>query len=233
MCTLTYIPIPGLGKIVTANRDESPLRNARKLAKHTSAQDEVFFIAKEPLKGGTNIAISPKNRISVLLNGAFEAHKMGGSYSKSRGLLLLETLNFSDVFEFARESSLIGVEPFTLVDFQKSIREIRWDGNSVHERIYSVDQPHIWASAQLYSKENREKRRTWFSNLLDSNPDQDGILNFHFRGGDGDLENDLVMNRNGLVQTVSITQLVEKEDQSIIKHFDLVESTEQTIGNPY
>ena len=232
MCTLTYIPIPGLGKIVTANRDESPLRNARKLSKHISSRNEAFFIAKEPLKGGTNIAISPENRISVLLNGAFEAHKMGGIYSKSRGLLLLETLNFSDVFEFAMKTSLIGVEPFTLIDFQKSIREVRWDGNSVHERIYSVNQPHIWASAQLYSKENRLKRRTWFSDLLESNPDQDSILNFHFRGGDGDPENDLVMNRKDLVQTVSITQIVEMEDQSMIKHFDLVENTEQTIRNP-
>jgi len=232
MCTLTYIPIPGKGKIVTANRDESPFRNASSLSKHLSSSGDEYYIAKEPLKGGTNVAISPQNRMSVLLNGAFEAHKMGESYRKSRGILLLESLNYANVFEFVAKNTFKGIEPFTLIEFQENIREIRWDGNKVHKETYDQSQPQIWASAQLYSIEIRKKRQTWFENLLHQNPQGEEVLEFHFNGGDGDPENDLVMNRNGLVQTVSITQLLDYQDQIEIKHYDLVENTKEVLAFP-
>ena len=229
MCTLTYIPASGSGKIITANRDESPLRNANKLSKYSALSGEEYYIAREPLKGGTNVAISPGNRMSVLLNGAFEPHKMGATYAKSRGILLLESLNFSNLFDFSAEYSLTGIEPFTLLEFQEDIRELRWDGLEVYKKTHDPAKPKIWASAQLYSKEVLEKRNIWFESLVNQHPQSEDVLEFHFKGGEGDPENDLVMNRNGLVQTVSITQLIESSVQSEIKHFDLIENSEQLL----
>lgn len=229
MCTLTYIPIESGGKIITANRDESPLRSAHQLSKYRSNGNNTYYIAKEPRKGGTNIAIAVDGRVSVLLNGAFKPHKMGGDYVKSRGILLLESLDYENVFAFAENSFLNGIEPFTLVDFQDVIREIRWDGKKVYKKSFKIGEPLIWASAQLYSEDVREKRKKWFSELLSNEPNQDDVLEFHFHGGDGDPANDLVMNRSGLVQTVSITQLVKSGDDGLIQHFDLVGSTDQSI----
>lgn len=229
MCTLTYIPTSENGKIITANRDESPLRNANKLSEYHTSQGEKYFIAKEPLKGGTNVAISPGKRMSVLLNGAFEPHKMGGNYVKSRGILLLESLEFSDIFHYAQQESLSGIEPFTLVEFQDAVREIRWDGENLHKKVVDSNQPQIWASAQLYSKRVIRKREDWFERFIEKSPGEKEALDFHFHEGDGDPENDLVMNRNGLVRTVSITQLAETRGNWSVRHFDLVENTEQRL----
>jgi hypothetical protein len=229
MCTLTYIPTSGKGKIITANRDESPLRNAHKLSDYYTSQGEKYLIAKEPFKGGTNVAISPDKRMSVLLNGAFAPHKMGGNYVKSRGIMLLESLEYGDIFHFAQEESLQGIEPFTLVEFQEAVREIRWDGQNIYEKTVDANQPQIWASAQLYSSEVIRKRQEWFENLISKNPNQEDVLDFHFHEGEGDPENDLVMNRSGLVRTVSITQLAVADGNWSVRHFDLVQNTEQTL----
>lgn len=230
MCTLTYIKEYGGGRIITANRDESPLRNASRLSEYQNAKGEKFFIAKEPLKGGTNVAISTGKRMSVLLNGAFEQHEMGGKYVKSRGILLLESLEYENLFEFAEQNSLSGIEPFTLVEFQNLIREVRWDGTKLFKKNVNPNKAQIWASAQLYSREVIRKRELWFKDLLAKNPDKDDILEFHFKGGDGDTENDLVMNRSNLVRTVSITQLADIGGKGSLRHFDLVGKKKQVIG---
>ncbi|NEN23301.1 hypothetical protein G3O08_07295 [Cryomorpha ignava] len=223
MCTLTYVPLKN-EKIITANRDESPSRNASLLSPYFSAGGQAFYIAEEPLRGGTNIALGQNGRHSVLLNGAFEPHNMHQTYGMSRGIVLLKSLDCKNAFEFADQFQFKkeNIQPFTLIDFSDSIRELRWDGETIFKKEFSLDEPHIWASAQLYSPEVLENRLKWFRNLLDKeNITAKEILDFHFQGGNGDPENDLVMNR-GKVCTVSITQVSEKEDQKAIVHFDLV-----------
>ncbi len=92
MCTLTYVPLKN-EKIITANRDESPSRNASLLSPYFSAGGQAFYIAEEPLRGGTNIALGQNGRHSVLLNGAFEPHNMHQTYGMSRGIVLLKSLD--------------------------------------------------------------------------------------------------------------------------------------------
>ena len=230
MCTLTYLPNTKNGRVITANRDESPSRKASVLSEYRNSNGIKYFIAKEPLRGGTNVAISPGKRMSVLLNGAFEPHRMGGEYLKSRGILLLESLEFQDSFHLADNTPFTGIEPFTLIDFQENVKEIRWDGKKLHQKTIRQDIPHIWASAQLYSKDTLRKRELWFSELLQKSPDGEDVLKFHFEGGDGDPENDLVMNRDNLVRTVSITQMRERLGKGSIHHYDLLENQEQHIS---
>ena len=228
MCTLTYIPVKN-GKIITTNRDENPSRNASILSPYFSANGQAFFIAEEPLRGGTNIALGQTGRHSVLLNGAFKPHDMYKSYGMSRGLVLLKSLDFKNAFEFADqfEFKQENIQPFTLIDFSDSIRELRWDGDTIFKKEYSLNEPHIWASAQLYSLEAQENRQKWFGNLIDKgNITPKEILDFHIHGGNGDSENDLVMNRGDKVCTVSITQISESEGQKVIKHFDLISDTQ-------
>ena len=228
MCTLTYIPVKN-GKIITANRDESPSRNASILSPYFSGNGQKFFIAEEPLRGGTNIALGKSGRHSVLLNGAFKPHNMYKSYGMSRGIVLLKSLDYKNAFEFADqfEFKKENIQPFTLIDFSDSICELRWDGDNVFKKEYSLNEPHIWASAQLYSPEAQENRKKWFGILIDKgNITPKEILDFHLHGGNGDSENDLVMNRLDKVCTVSITQISELEDQKAITHFDLINDTQ-------
>ncbi len=166
MCTLTYVPQPS-GPIITANRDESPLRNASTLLEYTAKTDEKFLIAKEPIHGGTNFAGSTTGeKVAVLLNGAFRRHEMGGKYRLSRGLVVLESLEWNNLFEFSRHFDFEGVEPFTLFHFDNRPREIRWDGRDIYRREYAVDIPLIVASAQLYLPLDQVKRHNWFREVL-------------------------------------------------------------------
>lgn len=227
MCTLTYVPLNS-GRVITSNRDESPLRNASVLSLYISKNQEEYFIAEEPLRGGTNTAIGENNRNTILLNGAFKPHDMAKKYGMSRGIVLLKSLDFQNAFAYADEFLFENIQPFTLVDFQDTaIREIRWDGVMLHKATFSVDEPHIWASAQMYLDKAQQDRRAWFEDLLKiENLDADKILDFHFNGGNGDLENDMVMKRGNMVQTVSISQVSELGNKKEIKHYDLVSDSE-------
>ncbi|MCH2213901.1 MAG: hypothetical protein MK086_01905 [Flavobacteriales bacterium] len=220
MCTVTYVPSQ-MGSIITANRDEAPIRNAEGLVPHFNASEEKFLIAKEPLHGGTNLAAGV-NLVAVLINGAFVAHERKMSYRKSRGIVLLESLNFDSLTSFQKED-LYGVEPFTLLHFGSSIEELRWDEYQIHYREINVNEPFIVASAKLYTPQVLAKRQNWFKEVINnSNATSEDLLNFHLRGGDGDPENDMVMNRNDLVRTVSVSQIDAGCAEKKIKHFDLL-----------
>lgn len=227
MCTLTYVPLKS-GRVITSSRDESPLRNASLLSPYISKTQEEYFIAEEPLRGGTNTAIGKDSRNTILLNGAFKPHDMTKTYGMSRGIVLLKSLDFQNAFVYADDFLFEKIQPFTLVDFQDTaIREIRWDGEKLYRATYPVDEPHIWASAQMYLDKAQQDRKDWFKQLLKlENLDADKILDFHFNGGNGDLENDMVMNRMNLVQTVSITQVSELGNKKDILHCDLVGDSE-------
>ena len=55
------------------------------------------------------------------------------------------------------------------------------------------------------------------------NPTQEDILNFHQFSGEGDKNNDLQMERDGLYSTVSITGILLTSDRGSMKYFDLKE----------
>lgn len=225
MCTLSFIPIKK-GTVITTNRDESPKRNSHNLSGYLSALDEKYLIAQEPLRGGTNIAIGERSRTAVLLNGAFGRHDMNKTVGLSRGIVVLKSLNLKDLFAFADSFDFDTIQPFTLVHFGVTIQEMRWDGMKIFKNEFGTDQPKIWSSPQLYLPEVRKQREELFEKFL-SNDDisPESIAHFHFTGGVGDTANDFVMNRSGLVQTVSITQISEMNHQKKIAHWDLVENT--------
>jgi hypothetical protein len=79
--------------------------------------------------------------------------------------------------------------------------------------------PHIWSSATLYTDEVIKERKTWFNTWVTQNQsfDKDAALMFHHFGGNGDKENDLVMNRNEK-KTVSISCInyISKVETEII-----------------
>lgn len=228
MCTLSYIPTKE-GFIVTANRDESPLRRAETLSEYRTAKGETFLIAKEPVHGGTNFAASTEGaKIVVLLNGGFKAHSMGGKYRLSRGLVVLESLEYADLAKFASEFDFEGVEPFTMVHFDSVPKEMRWDGTDAYIRTLPADRPMIVASALMYPPFQQMRRRVWFANELRAgSPTHKSLFHFHLTGGDGNPESDMVMVRE-FVRTVSISQVTTTAKLRRIRHLNKIEGDDRS-----
>jgi hypothetical protein len=174
--------------------------------------------------GGTWIAAHESGQAIVFLNGGFVRHTPQPPYRKSRGLVLLDLLHAGDPFTCFQSISLHGIEPFTAVIWNNGqLFECRWDAQQKHHISLNASVPHIWSSATLYDPVVIKKRKSWFSAWLQKNrhPSQHDILHFHQFTGDGDAHNDLRMNRNGHVFTVSVTSLEIANDSMRMHYLDL------------
>jgi uncharacterized protein with NRDE domain len=221
MCTVTFLPKGASAYLLTSNRDEAPNRAAL-TPQHYEVHGQTVLYPKDPLANGTWIATDQSRFTLCLLNGALEKHKHTPPYKLSRGLMLLSFFKYLDVTQFAGQFDFSGIAPFTLliVDSENELKltELIWDENELHVTPVDVTKAHIWSSSTLYPAPVRAERMQWFKNWLNSHDhyDQNTIMEFHKTGGKGDHWNDFVMNREGKVQTVSVTS-IEKAD-----HFNMI-----------
>jgi uncharacterized protein with NRDE domain len=113
MCSVSYLPNPECGFILTSNRDESIHRQALQPQKYIYRDTEIVF-PKDSQVLGSWIACS--EHIAVcLLNGAEEAHVHQPPYRKSRGGVLLDLLVEKNIHDFHENYNLIDIEPFLLI----------------------------------------------------------------------------------------------------------------------
>jgi hypothetical protein len=232
MCTLTYIPETNNGFLLVSNRDESIAREPA-LAPEMYLHNGIAVVyPKDTQAGGTWLATAANGFTLCLLNGAFERHLRKPPYRHSRGLVVTGFFNYNDVDVFLTEYDFEGIEPFTLViiqrtDEQTRIREIRWDGASVYHKEIDGLKPNIWSSATLYDKEVIAEREKWFHHFLvqQPHPDLNDMLQFHHFGGTGDERNDLLMNRDNVLQTISITGIKSCHAGTFMHHEDLLTHT--------
>lgn len=209
MCTVTYIPQSGRRYIFTTNRDENAARSPQSLSSEQRSGQELLF-PRDTLAGGTWIAVSDSDRTVCLLNGAFEAHQRRTSYRRSRGLMALDFFDYPDTDQFAQAYEFDAMEPFTMIIVERGrLTDLRWDERRLYVQPLDPADFHIWSSATLYDQTAREKREKWFRDWRRGRTEfsREAILEFHRTAGEGDPWNDVVMNRNGVVQTVSITSI--------------------------
>lgn len=216
MCTVTYLPLEE-GFILTSNRDESPLRNATPPELKNIAGHEVSF-PKDPLAGGTWFATDNNRFTLVLLNGGLVKHHHKPPYRKSRGLMVLDFFETYDVLAFVQNYDFEGIEQFTLIILDQEndtrVHELVWTEKELIYNELDNKSPNIWSSSTLYPDPVRKERSDWFDTWLDQHKafDQDEIIEFHKTGGKGDAWNDFVMNREGKVQTISVTSAMKDSD---------------------
>ncbi|HET9056012.1 MAG TPA: NRDE family protein [Chitinophagaceae bacterium] len=223
MCTVTYIPHKD--KIfLTSNRDEKHSRaDALAPMAYTFKSGKIFF-PKDAQANGTWIALHENGNAMVLLNGGFKKHIPNYPYRKSRGLIFLEVMDSQWQLDKYRQTDLTNIEPFTLVMYREGeLYECRWDGEKKHITPKDITTSHIWSSVTLYDDQTIARRNNWFNDFMkkDSFPSQDNIIHFHHFGGEGDVENDIRMNRDGFLYTVSITSIVLDNEKAFIKYIDL------------
>ena len=108
--------------------------------------------------------------------------------------------------------------------FCPKLFEFRWDESEKHIQALDTTKSHIWASSTLYSEEWQQKRKHWFADWGKANDEvnQDTVLDFHKNAGEGNPQFDVVMNRENIVRTTSITSIVKKEVQFEMRYEDIL-----------
>jgi uncharacterized protein with NRDE domain len=230
MCTVSFVFSNGKA-ILTHNRDEKIARPSAIEPKSYLVNNKNIIFPKDPKAGGTWYAITEDATVLVLLNGADEKHQLKPSYRKSRGLIVLDIISSNSPIEEWKTIDLLNIEPFTLVLFQDSkLYQLRW--NEIEKSTINLDvtQNHIWSSSTLYPKDIREKRANWFHTFLDTKPEVDAteMFNFHRYTEEKNQENGLVINRNDLMKTLSITQTVIDQNKVVLSHYDLQQQKDFT-----
>jgi len=223
MCTVTFIPSKN-NIFLTSNRDEKYWRSAATQPEDYSFKTGKIIFPKDGDAGGSWFAVHENGNTVVFLNGGFIKHTPQPPYRKSRGLILLDLIDNDSPLHTFLKIDLGEIEPFTAVIWQEDkLYECRWDGKQKHHLELPVDVPQIWSSVTLYDQEVIIKRRNWFTEWLEQHPhpNQNEILHFHQFTGEGDAHNDLMMNRDGKVFTVSVTSAAISKEKAIICYVDL------------
>jgi len=225
MCTVTFIPTRKQF-ILTSNRDEKKARSSASGPAVYPFESGKILFPKDGDAGGTWIAVHENGNAIVFLNGAIHAHKPKPPYKKSRGLILVDLIDSSTPYNSFIAINLNNIEPFTAIIWDDGhLFECRWDGKQKHYEMIESSEPRIWSSCTLYDAMVIEKRKSWFETWIKKNPDpsQEEILHFHQFTGDGDKHNDLLMNREGNIFTVSITSLAISDVGCLMNHVDFTE----------
>jgi uncharacterized protein with NRDE domain len=231
MCTVTYL-VFGKQICITSNRDEQVNRKAIPPAVYQHKNKHLTY-PKDPLAGGTWFAADEFGNIAVLLNGAKEKHSHKPPYGKSRGLIVIEILQEVDCLATWRKIDLDKIEPFTIVlFFDGNLFQLQWDGHAKDLQSIDSSAPHIWSSSTLYDTEIRINRESWFRKFLmlenELNPEK--MLHFHQYTESDNPEYGLVINRNGRLKTLSITQAVTTDKVTVLTYNDLINASIHTVS---
>jgi len=224
MCTVSFVSANGK-TIISSNRDEKVLRPTAVEPRNYVINNRNVIFPKDPYAGGTWFVVDENGTVLVLLNGANEKHQVQLPYRKSRGLIVLEMISSSSPKDFWQEIDLRNIEPFTLVLFQNNeLFQLRWNGTEKENIQLNADKNHVWSSATLYPTAIRENRSNWFYSFLESNSEisETEMLHFHRYTEEENQENGLVIDRNGELKTLSITQSVIDKNKVSILHYDLI-----------
>jgi hypothetical protein len=224
MCTVSFVNANGK-IIITSNRDEKIIRPMAIEPQNYLINNKKVLFPKDSKAGGTWFAVDEFLNVIVLLNGADEKHLVKDSYRKSRGLIVLDIISNASPRETWETIDLSNIEPFTLVLFEKNrLYQLRWNGALKSVIELNPKQNHIWSSSTLYPAAVREKRAAWFNTFLDTSPaiDATELFNFHRYTEEKNHENGLVINRDEVMKTLSITQSVIDQNKVALFHHDLI-----------
>lgn len=228
MCTVTFIP-NAHGFYFTSSRDEKMSRNTIPPVEYKNNGIGLVY-PKDEKAGGTWIASSKIGKTACLLNGAFVNHTKQNSYAKSRGLILLDSFNFRNAFDFYEQSDFINIEPFTLLTLDYSMGtltdffELRWDGEKKHLKQLTTDAPQIWSSATLYRPFIQLERQKLFNHWVEKHKDFEDrmILDFHNRKHGLNVSEDILMKGDGDLMTLSISQIHVGQRATHFNYLDVV-----------
>ena len=232
MCTVSFIAIEK-GAIITSNRDEHILRAALPPQKYNYNSKSVIF-PKDPAAGGTWFATDGIEKVIVLLNGAAEKHAHKPPYRKSRGLIVLDLISADKSIEEWESIELNEIEPFTIVLFSENkLYQLQWIGQNKSTLKLDASKNHIWSSSTLYVPEIRAQRAKWFAEFIEKETvlSSQKMFDFHRYTENSDSKNGLVISRDHVLKTLSITQTFINAIGVRMEYYDLISGEKHTVSN--
>jgi len=223
MCTVSFVP-SGNSYFFTSSRDEQTDRPLAVFPELYELNGYKILYPKDPMGGGSWIAVNESGNAVVLLNGAIKPHKPEPHYRKSRGLVLLDLIAQPSSVDAFETYDCTGIEPFTVILFdEKNLWCGRWDGQMKWLESLNSHRPQIWSSVTLYSPDQERKREAWFNEWLAAHPHPGtlDIIRFHQKGGAGDPANSILMNRDGQLFTNSISNIRLGPEAATFRYLDL------------
>jgi uncharacterized protein with NRDE domain len=232
MCTVSYIATL-TGAIITSNRDEHVLRAALPPQKYIYNNKTLLF-PKDLLSGGTWYATDGIGKVLVLLNGGAKKHAHLPPYRRSRGLIVLDLISVEDTISEWESIDLNEVEPFTIVLFSKNeLHQLQWSGKDKSKLTLDASKNHIWSSSTLYAANIRTQRAEWFTKFVEKevplSPKK--MFDFHRYTENSDATNGLVISRNKVLKTLSITQTIFNSTSVKMHYHDLISEKNYTVSN--
>lgn len=212
MCIVSIFSSGKNDFILTHNRDESHFRPTSNEIFTETINDKEYTAPKDLVSGGTWIFYS-EEYVCCILNGEYKIHSHQPPYRKSRGLVLIDLLNYHSIDEFVEKVDLEGIEPFTMIMLNRKINEKKilvWDEKTKHLEDHSNENLIIRSSSPLYTIDEKLSHIEKFKKLR--NQDSDEIFKLH---------KELMMLPNDkfeTVQTTSITQINVKNQQIKLKY---------------
>lgn len=232
MCTVTYLPKSNNEFILTHNRDEHFSRGIAQFPSHRNISNQNILAPIDSNAGGTWIATSQHYTL-CLLNGGFEKHVSQPPYRHSRGKIILDFFEYNSITDFIQTYDVSQLEPFTLVLIEHHSNDLHqcvFEGQHLQQTKMQKDQAHIWSSSTLYQDEEKQQRKKHFNFFLqDSKLTQDEIIAFHTNRYKTLEHEDILINRNEILKTVSLTSIVKSSAISMT-YIDFIQSKQLTLA---
>ena len=231
MCTVSFV-YTNNSFLLTSNRDEKITRPSAIEPKIYQSQTKKIIYPKDAKAGGTWFVVDELGNAIILLNGGKTKHIIKEKYRLSRGVIVLDLIISNAIVSTWETIDLTDIEPFTLLVLEnKQPFQLQWSGDDKSTIELEVNQTYIWSSSTLYTPEIQQQRAEWFTQYMNDNKEisAEKMRFFHKNTEIKDSKNGLIINRDNLYKTLSVTQTVISENSISVDHSDLIENKEYTI----
>lgn len=232
MCTVSYIPTGNGHFILSSNRDEQVRRKEASLKKINWKGAEVLCPV-DGMAGGSWIAADSRGRVSVLLNGAFKAHKKKAAYRESRGVIFLNQFLHPTFKDFIQLTNLDDIEPFMILALEPEmnlVTELRWDGKQKFVKIHDPNKALLYSSVTLYDEEITMLRKRKFEYFIENfKIEAPQITAFHLDRILELPEPKILLSRPDGIQTVSFSRIEYGDSGISFDYKDLIQEENSKV----
>ena len=231
MCTVSFV-YANHSFLLTSNRDEKITRPSAIEPKIYQTATKKIIYPKDAKAGGTWFVVDEFGNTIILLNGGKTKHIPKDKYRLSRGIIVLDLMASNAIVATWKTIDLTDIEPFTLLVLEnKHPFQLQWSGEEKSTVELDVHQTYIWSSSTLYTPDIQQQRAEWFAQFMNENQEisAEKMKFFHKNTEPKDEKNGLIINRDNVYKTLSVTQTVITGDSILINHSDLIQNEEYSI----
>lgn len=231
MCTVSFV-YANNSFLLTSNRDEKITRPSAIEPKIYQTETKKIIYPKDAKAGGTWFVVDEFGNAIILLNGGKTKHIAKEKYRLSRGVIVLELMASNAIVSTWKTIDLTDIEPFTLLVLEdKQPFQLQWSGEEKFTDELEINQTYIWSSSTLYTPDIQQQRAEWFVQYMNENKEisAEKMKLFHKNTEPKDTKNGLIINRDNLYKTLSVTQAIISGNSVFVNHSDLIMEEEYSI----